>query len=247
MDSTNIIVSFGACPLEASPPRREDQPVDLDGRVAPREPSVRGGDMCEGVEEVVIGPIGHRVMQSEATLDGPERYRSSDADDQNVVAIGAGDTIDRLGAPTPFVTSNAAQAVVQPCSNGAPLYPASRTRAGSGPGPLPHRPRIVDAHRVWKIIAEMGADVVDDRGDLLVGQQFAERRHALASVDDEEQRVASGCELGVPGQCRVGAGANRAYPLRHMAALANIGIERFARLRHEAQRIAEPLDRLGEC
>jgi hypothetical protein len=30
----------------------------------------------------------------------------------------------------------------------------------------------------------MGADVVDDRGDLFVGQQFAEGRHALASMEE---------------------------------------------------------------
>jgi hypothetical protein len=51
--------------------------------------------MCGGVEEVVRGPIGHRMMHPEATVDRPERYRSSDADDRDVVAIGAADIIDR--------------------------------------------------------------------------------------------------------------------------------------------------------
>src|SRR5215470_14996234 len=53
-------------------------------------------------------------------------------------------------------------------------------------GPLPRRLCVGSAHRVRKIIAEMGANVVDDCSDLLVVQQVAEGRHALASMDDKE-------------------------------------------------------------
>jgi hypothetical protein len=56
---------------------------------------VRGGDLCVGIKEVVVGPVGHCVMHPEATVDGPERYRSSDADDRDVLATGAADTVDR--------------------------------------------------------------------------------------------------------------------------------------------------------
>jgi intracellular sulfur oxidation DsrE/DsrF family protein len=40
-------------------------------------------------EEVIKAPVGHCVMHHEATVDGPERYRSSDTDGRNVLAIGA--------------------------------------------------------------------------------------------------------------------------------------------------------------
>jgi hypothetical protein len=80
---------------ELLPPRGEDQPVDLGGRIAWGEPNVRGGDVCVGIEKVIIGPIGHCVMHPQATVDRPERYRSSNADDRDVLAIGAADTVDR--------------------------------------------------------------------------------------------------------------------------------------------------------
>jgi hypothetical protein len=65
------------------------------GGAARGEPSVRGGDLCVGIKEVVVGPVGHCVMHPEATVDGPERYRSADANDRDVLAVGAGDTVDR--------------------------------------------------------------------------------------------------------------------------------------------------------
>ena len=62
---------------------------------------MRGGHVCIGIEEVVIGPVGHSVVHPQATVDGPERYRSGDADDRDVLAIGAADTVDRAqGADT---------------------------------------------------------------------------------------------------------------------------------------------------
>ena len=44
---------------------------------------------------MVPGTISHRVVHPKATVDGPERYRSADANDRDVLAVGAGDTIDR--------------------------------------------------------------------------------------------------------------------------------------------------------
>src|SRR5215813_6732625 len=76
------------------PPGGEDQPVDLGGRVARGEPSVRGSYVCIGVEEMVVAAISHRVVHPQAALDGPERYRSGDADDRDVLAVGAADTVD---------------------------------------------------------------------------------------------------------------------------------------------------------
>jgi hypothetical protein len=43
-------------------PGGEDQPVDLNGRVARGKPSVRGSYVCVGVEEMVVAPVGHRVV-----------------------------------------------------------------------------------------------------------------------------------------------------------------------------------------
>src|SRR5262249_36991446 len=80
---------------ELFPPGGEDQPVDLGGRVAWSEPRVRRGHVRIGVEEVVIVPVGHRVVHPQATVDGPEWYRSGDANDWDVFAIGSADTIDR--------------------------------------------------------------------------------------------------------------------------------------------------------
>ena len=56
---------------------------------------VRRSDVCVGFEEVVIGPVGHCVVHPETTVDRPERYRTSDADDRDMLAIGAADTVDR--------------------------------------------------------------------------------------------------------------------------------------------------------
>ena len=69
--------------------------LSIGGRVAWGKPSVRGGDVRVGVEEVVIGPVGHCVVHPQATVDGPERYRSGDADDRDVLAVGAANTVDR--------------------------------------------------------------------------------------------------------------------------------------------------------
>src|SRR5215813_11415491 len=80
---------------EFLPPGSKDQPVDLSGRVAWSEPGVRGGHMCVGVEEMVISPVGHRVVHPQATVDRPEWYRSGDANDRDVLAVGAADTVDR--------------------------------------------------------------------------------------------------------------------------------------------------------
>src|SRR5215475_13107780 len=85
----------------------------------------------------------------------------------------------------------------------------------------------------------MRAHISGNRGNLLVGQEAAERRHALASIDDQGQYVAGGCELGIPGESRIGAGADCTHGSGHMTALANVGIESLAGLRHEAIWIAE--------
>jgi len=77
------------------PPGGEDQPVDLDGRVARGEPGVRGSHMRVGVEEMVIAPVGHGVVHPQATVDGSERYRPGDADDRHMLAIGSADAVDR--------------------------------------------------------------------------------------------------------------------------------------------------------
>src|SRR5262249_43013650 len=51
--------------------------------------------MSVRVQKMVPVSVGHRVVHSQATIDGPERYRSGDADDRDVLAIGAADTVDR--------------------------------------------------------------------------------------------------------------------------------------------------------
>jgi hypothetical protein len=55
---------------------------------------VRGSHMCICVEEVVEAPVRHRMMHSQAAVDGPERYRSGDADDRDMLAVGAADPVD---------------------------------------------------------------------------------------------------------------------------------------------------------
>jgi hypothetical protein len=51
--------------------------------------------VCEGIEEVIIAAVGHRVVHPQAAFDGPERYRSRDTDYRDVLAVGAADTVDR--------------------------------------------------------------------------------------------------------------------------------------------------------
>src|SRR5262249_36023546 len=72
---------------------------------------VRGGYMRVGIEEVVKAPVGHRVVHPQAAVNGPERYRSGDADDRDVLAIGAGDTVDRAQSADAVRREQCAQAV----------------------------------------------------------------------------------------------------------------------------------------
>src|SRR5262245_2766077 len=43
---------------------------------------------------MVPAPVGHRMVHAKATVDGPEWYRSGDADDGDMLAIRASDTVD---------------------------------------------------------------------------------------------------------------------------------------------------------
>jgi hypothetical protein len=56
---------------------------------------VRDSYVCVGVEEMVIAPVGHRMVHPEAAFYRPERYRSGDADDRDMLAVRAAHAIDR--------------------------------------------------------------------------------------------------------------------------------------------------------
>src|SRR5882757_10591512 len=78
-------------------------------------------------------------------------------------------------------------------------------------------------HRVLKVVAKVGPQIVHNGGDLTIGHHVAEWRHAVAAVDDEEHRIAAGFEILVAGERGVAAGADRPGRVRHVAALADIG------------------------
>jgi hypothetical protein len=63
------------------------------------------------VDEVVIAPIGYCEVHPQATVDGSQRYRSGDADDRHVLAVGAADTVDRAQGADAICHQQRAQAV----------------------------------------------------------------------------------------------------------------------------------------
>jgi hypothetical protein len=72
---------------------------------------VRGSHGCVGVEKMVLSPVGQRIVHLEATLNGPKRYRACDADDWNVLAVGAADTVDSAQSAHAVGYEQRAQAV----------------------------------------------------------------------------------------------------------------------------------------
>ena len=91
--------------------------------------------------------------------------------------------------------------------------------------PPPRRRNLRRRNGARVRIAEMGADISDDVGDLRVAHHVADRRHALQAPEQHGQHEVGRSEVLVVRKRRIGSGADRAFRVRLVAGCADMTVQ----------------------
>jgi hypothetical protein len=124
---------------------------------------------------VVKTPVGHCVVHPEATVDGPERYRSRDANDRDMLAVRAADAVD--GAERTDAVGNQERAqTVQPRIT---IRRVGRVQLAAVADSF-QRTRVLELLQELEIVVAWNAEQVPDAGFLETAKQKVADIHSLA-------------------------------------------------------------------
>src|SRR4029450_692442 len=123
---------------------------------------------------MVPRPIGHRMVHPEAAVERLEWYRSGDADDGDVLAVGAADTVD--GAQRADAVGHEQRAQSVPAR--IPLRPIRRVQFTACAAPWQDA-SVLELLQQLEVVVAGNAEQVTNAGLLETAKQEISDRHLL--------------------------------------------------------------------